>query len=169
MSVETLEKLLIHDLKDLYSAEKQLLEALPKMADAASSSTLKDAFQTHEQQTQEHVRRIEAIFESLEGSPSGKRCKGMEGLIEEGQEIMQEDMPEELRDAGLIGAAQKVEHYEIAAYGTAREMAELLGLDDAVVMLQQTLDEEGETDKILTDIAQQLAPVTLEVGGESAE
>lgn len=154
MSVATLEKLLVHELKDLYSAEKQILQALPNMADAASSPELKQAFQTHEKQTREQVRRIEKIFDSLEGSPAGKKCKGMEGLIEEGKEILEEDMPEMLRDAALIGAAQKVEHYEMAAYGTAREMAERLGLSEAAQLLQQTLDEEGEADKLLTSIAE---------------
>jgi ferritin-like metal-binding protein YciE len=158
MSVESLEKLLVHDLKDLYSAEKQILQALPKMANAAASPELKKAFKTHEKQTQEHVRRIEQIFDSLEGSPAGKKCKGMEGLIEEGKEILQEDMPEPLRDAAMIGAAQKVEHYEMAAYGTAREIAERLGMKDAARLLQQTLDEEGETDKLLTQIAQRVNP-----------
>jgi ferritin-like metal-binding protein YciE len=157
MSVETLEKLLVHDLKDLYSAEKQILQALPKMANAATNPELKQAFEQHQKQTEEQVKRIERIFESgLEGSPSGKKCKGMEGLIEEGKEILQEDMPEALRDAALIGAAQKVEHYEMAAYGTAREMAERLGMSDAAQLLQQTLDEEGETDKLLTEIAERL-------------
>src|SRR5690606_16816041 len=158
MSVESLEKLLVHDLKDLYSAEKQILQALPKMAKAASNPELKQAFQEHEKQTEQQVKRIEQIFDALEGSPSGKKCKGMEGLIEEGKEVMQEEMPDEVRDAALIGAAQKVELYEIAAYGTAREMAERLGLDDAARLLQQTLDEEGETDKLLTSIAQQMNP-----------
>jgi ferritin-like metal-binding protein YciE len=157
--VESLEKLLVHDLKDLYSAEKQILQALPKMAKAATSPELKKAFQTHERQTQEQVERIERIFDDgLEGSPAGKKCKGMEGLIEEGKEILEEDMPDMLRDAALIGAAQKVEHYEMAAYGTAREMAERLGLTSAARLLQQTLDEEGETDKLLTAIAQRVNP-----------
>ena len=159
MSVESLEKLLVHDLKDHYSAEKQILQALPKMAKAATSPELKKAFQTHERQTQEQVKRIERIFDDgLEGSPAGKKCKGMEGLIEEGKEILEEDMPDMLRDAALIGAAQKVEHYEMAAYGTAREMAERLGLTSAARLLQQTLDEEGETDKLLTAIAQRVNP-----------
>ena len=152
MSVESLEKLLIHDLKDLYSAEKQLLQALPRMANAATDPRLREAFQKHEKQTEEHVRRIERIFENLEGSPSGKRCKGMEGLVEEGKEILQEKMPEPLRDAALIGAAQRVEHYEIAAYGTAREFAERLGLTEAVQLLQKTLEEEEQTDELLTSI-----------------
>ena len=154
MSVESLEKLLVHDLKDLYSAEKQILQALPKMAKAATNPKLRKAFERHEQQTQEHVRRIEQCFETLEGSPTGKKCKGMEGLLEEGKEVLEEDMPEALRDAALIGAAQKVEHYEMAAYGTARELAHALGLKETALLLQLTLDEEGETDKLLTSIAE---------------
>jgi ferritin-like metal-binding protein YciE len=154
MAVETLQKLLVHELKDLYSAEKQLLQALPRMAKAATNPELRRAFETHEKQTQEHVRRIEQCFKELEGSPSGKKCKGMEGLVEEGKEILEEEMPEALRDAALIGAAQRVEHYEIAAYGTVRELAERLGLSGAARLLQQTLDEEGETDKLLTRIAE---------------
>ena len=154
MSVESLEKLLVHDLKDLYSAEKQLLQALPRMAKAATEPRLKEAFEKHEKQTQEHVRRIEKIFEQLEGSPSGKKCKGMEGLIEEGKEILQEEMPEPIRNAALIGAAQKVEHYEMAAYGTAREFAERLGMAEAARLLQKTLEEEEQTDKLLTSIAE---------------
>jgi ferritin-like metal-binding protein YciE len=156
MSVDSLEKLLVNELKDIYSAEKQILQALPKMAKAASNPELKKAFQTHEKQTQEHVRRIEKIFESgkLEGSPAGKKCHGMEGLVEEGKEVLQEDMPDSLRDAALIGAAQRVEHYEMAAYGTVRALAERLGLGDAAKLLQQTLDEEGDTDKLLSSIAE---------------
>jgi ferritin-like metal-binding protein YciE len=155
MSVESLEKLLAHELKDLYSAEKQILQALPKLAKAARNPELKKAFETHLQQTEQQVKRIEKIFDAgLEGSPAGKKCKGMEGLVEEGKEILQEDMPDELRDAALIGAAQKVEHYEMAAYGTARAMAERLGMKEAVQLLQETLDEEGETDKLLTAIAE---------------
>jgi ferritin-like metal-binding protein YciE len=153
MSVESMEKLLVHELKDLYSAENQLVKALPKMAKGATNADLKLAFNTHLTQTQEHVQRIEKIFESLEGKPVGKHCKGMEGLIEEGKEILEEEMPDSLRDAALIGAAQKVEHYEMAAYGTAREMAERLGLKDAARLLQKTLDEEGAADKLLTSIA----------------
>jgi ferritin-like metal-binding protein YciE len=159
MAVESLEKLLVHDLKDLYSAEKQILQALPKMAKAATTPELKRAFQAHEKQTEQQVKRIEQIFGSLEGSPAGKKCKGMEGLIEEGKEILEEDMPDRLRDAALIGAAQKVEHYEMAAYGTARELAEHLGLHDAARLLQETLDEEGETDKLLTEIASRVNPM----------
>jgi ferritin-like metal-binding protein YciE len=156
MSVESLEKLLVHELKDLYSAEHQILKALPKMAKAAANAELRDAFETHLKQTEEQVRRLETIFESLEGSPAGKKCKGMEGLVEEGKEVLEEEMPEDLRDAALIGAAQQVDHYEIAAYGTARAFAERLGMRDAVRLLQTTLDEEGEADKRLTSIAQRV-------------
>jgi ferritin-like metal-binding protein YciE len=156
MSVETLEDLLTHELKDLYSAETQILKALPKMAKAATNHELKTAFEKHLKQTEEQVQRIETIFDSLDGKPRGKKCVGMEGLIEEGAELIQEDMPESLLDAALIGAAQKVEHYEIAAYGTARALAERLGMKDAVGLLQTTLDEEGETDKVLTSIAQRV-------------
>jgi ferritin-like metal-binding protein YciE len=159
MAVESLAKLLVHELKDLYSAEQQILQALPKMANAASTPELRQAFQTHEKQTRQQVKRIEQIFGSLEGSPAGKKCKGMEGLIEEGQEILEEDMPDRLRDAALIGAAQKVEHYEMAAYGTARELAEHLGMHDAARLLQETLDEEGATDKLLTEIAARVNPM----------
>jgi ferritin-like metal-binding protein YciE len=159
VSVESLEKLLIHELKDLYSAEKQILQALPKMAKAATNPELKKAFQTHEKQTQQQVKRIEKIFVNLAGSPTGKKCKGMEGLMEEGKEVLQEDMPDRLRDVALIGAAQRVEHYEMAAYGTVREMAEQLGMDDAVRLLQETLDEEGETDKLLTEISKRVNPM----------
>ena len=159
MSVESMEKLLVHELKDLYSAEKQILKALPKMAKAASNPDLKLAFNTHLTQTEEHVRRIEKVFESLEGKPTGKHCKGMEGLIEEGKEILEEDMPDTVRDAALIGAAQRVEHYEMAAYGTVREFAERLGLKDVVRLLQKTLDEEGAADKLLTSIAAKVNPM----------
>ena len=154
MSVESMEKLLVHELKDLYNAESQLVKALPKMADAASNADLKLAFKTHLTQTQEHVRRIEKIFESLEGKPAGKHCKGMEGLIEEGKEIIEEDMPDTLRDAALIGAAQKVEHYEMAAYGTLLAWAGALGHREVAVLLQQTLEEEKAADEKLNEIAE---------------
>jgi ferritin-like metal-binding protein YciE len=137
------------------------------MAKAATNPELRSAFETHEKQTQEQVRRLEKIFEELEGKPAGKRCKGMEGLIEEGKEILQEDMPEPLRDAALIGAAQKVEHYEMAAYGTVREMAERLGMTEAARLLQETLDEEEETDKLLTRIAE--SSVNEEAGSFAAD
>jgi ferritin-like metal-binding protein YciE len=156
MALESMEDLFVHELKDLYSAEKQILKALPKMAKKASNPELRQAFQKHIDQTEQQVQRIETIFESLNGKPRGVKCIGMEGLIEEGQELMDEDMPESLRDAALIGAAQRVEHYEIAAYGTARSFAKQLGLDEAVRLLQQTLDEEAETDELLTSIAERV-------------
>lgn len=152
--IENLRKLYIHSLKDLYSAEKQLIRALPKMAQAATAPELKAAFEEHLEQTQEQVRRIEQIFQSLEYAPSGEKCAAMEGLIEEGEELMKEkDLEPEVLDVALIGAAQKVEHYEIAGYGTAREFARLLGEDEAVELLEMTLEEESETDQKLTDLA----------------
>ncbi len=145
--------LLVHELKDLYSAENQLLKALPKMAKAADSEELKEAFQTHLEQTQGHVDRLEKIGKQLGETMKGKKCKAMEGLVEEGKETMEEDAEPALLDLALIGAAQKVEHYEISGYGTARTLAELAGEDDIAEILQETLDEEGETDKLLTQIA----------------
>jgi ferritin-like metal-binding protein YciE len=150
----TLEDLYMDMLKDLYSAEKQLVRALPKMAKNAENSELQRAFQDHLKQTEGHVERIERIFSELGGSPRGKKCVGMEGLVEEGNELLQENAEPDVLDAGLIAAAQKVEHYEIASYGTARTWAQRLGYNDAARLLQQTLDEEGEADKKLTQIAE---------------
>jgi len=161
MSVESLEKLFVHELKDIYSAEKQILKALPGMAKAATHRDLKKAFENHLEQTEAHIRRIETIFDSLEGEPTGEKCVGMEGLIEEATGTIREDMPENLLDAALIGAAQKVEHYEIAAYGTVRTFAEQLGMKEAVTLLQQTLDEEFQSDKALTAIARHVNPAAL--------
>lgn len=153
MAIESLHDLYIEELKDLYSAEKQILKALPKMAKKASHEELRNAFQEHLAVTKEQVTRLETIFDELERSPRGKKCVGMEGLIEEGEEMMGEDADPDVLDAALIAAAQRVEHYEIAAYGTARTFAEQLGLTEHARLLQQTLDEEGETDKRLTQIA----------------
>ena len=155
MAEETnpLQELLEHQLKDLYSAENQIIKALPKMAKAASSSQLKRAFEKHLEETRRHVERLDTIGEALDIKLTGQKCKGMEGLIEEGKEIMDEDLEEPAIDAGLIMAAQRVEHYEIAAYGTARTHASLLGLNKVARLLQQTLDEEGNADKKLTAIA----------------
>jgi ferritin-like metal-binding protein YciE len=150
----TLEDLYTDILKDLYSAEKQLVKALPKMAKNAESPDLQKAFQEHLKQTEGHVERIERIFSELDGSPRGKKCVGMEGLIEEGNEIMQEDAEPNVLDAGLIAAAQKVEHYEIASYGTARAWAERLGYNSAARLLQQTLEEESMANEKLTKIAE---------------
>ena len=150
----TLEDLYMDMLKDLYSAEKQLVKALPKMAKNSQNSDLQKAFQDHLKQTEGHVERIERIFSELGGSPRGKKCVGMEGLVEEGNELLQENVEPDVLDAGLIAAAQKVEHYEIASYGTARAWAERLGYNNQAKLLQQTLDEEGEANKKLTEIAE---------------
>jgi ferritin-like metal-binding protein YciE len=152
-------KLLIDELKDLYSAENQIVKALPKMAKAASSPELRRAFERHLEETKRQVERLDQIGEALEVKMTGKKCKGMEGLIEEGKEIMSEDLDENAIDAGLIGAAQKVEHYEIAAYGTARNHASLLGYSKVARLLQQTLNEEGSTDKKLTELADSIINV----------
>jgi ferritin-like metal-binding protein YciE len=154
MDIDSLEKLFVHELKDLWSAENQILKALPKMAEKASHPELRQAFELHHRQTEEQVRRLEQIFDTLDHQPGGHKCRGMEGLIEEGEEVMDDAETDEVRDAGMIAAAQRVEHYEIAAYGTARTYARMLGRDDAAQLLQQTLDEEGETDKKLTSLAE---------------
>lgn len=154
MKLDSLRELYIEELRDLYSAEQQITKALPKMVDAASSSQLKQAFQLHLEQTEGQIRRLEQIFEGLGVSPKGKTCKGMEGLIREGEEMIKEKADAAVRDAGLISAAQRVEHYEIAGYGTVRTYAQLLGEDRAAGLLQQTLDEEGETDKKFTRLAE---------------
>ena len=153
----------LHDLfedqiKDLYSAENQILKALPKMAKNATNPQLRTAFERHLEETRGHVTRLEQIAAELDFTPKGKTCKGAEGLIEEGKEVM-EEFEEETLDAGLIGAAQRVEHYEIAGYGTARTHAELLGYKKAARLLQQTLDEEERTDKKLTQIAESVVNV----------
>lgn len=161
MAEETnpLEELLVDELKDLYSAENQLVKALPKMAKAARSPELKRAFERHLEETRRQVERLNQIGETLDVKLTGKKCKGMEGLIEEGKELMEEDFDENAIDAGLIGAAQKVEHYEIAAYGTARTHATLLGYNKIAKLLQQTLDEESATDKKLTALAESIINV----------
>lgn len=152
--MHTLEDLYVDLLKDLYSAEKQLVKALPKMAKNASSTDLQRAFQEHLKQTERQVERIDRIFVEMGGSPRGKKCVGMEGLVEEGNEIMKEDAEPEVMDAGLIAAAQKVEHYEIAGYGTARAWAQRLGYEKAARLLQETLDEESMANEKLTQIAE---------------
>jgi ferritin-like metal-binding protein YciE len=153
MEMESLRELYVEELKDLYSAENQIIKALPRMIKAASSAQLKAGFEEHLQQTKEQVQRLEKIFEKLDEKPKGKKCKGMEGLLDEGKELMDEDAEPEVLDAGLIAAAQHVEHYEIAGYGCVRTYAELLGEKEAVDLLQQTLDEEKETDLKLTKLA----------------
>lgn len=153
---KSLEKLFVEQLKDLYSAEKQLVSALPKMAKAASSPQLQEAFNMHLDQTRNHVSRLEQIFDTMQQGPNGKKCKAMEGLIEEGDELIKEksQFDADTLDAGLIAAAQKVEHYEMAGYGTVRAFAEQLGHSDAVRILQQTLDEEKAADQKLTMLAE---------------
>ncbi|HZO17616.1 MAG TPA: ferritin-like domain-containing protein [Gemmatimonadaceae bacterium] len=154
MEMETLRDLYIDELKDLWSAEKQLIKALPRMAKAATHPQLAKAFTNHLRQTEQQITRLERIFEELDESPRGKKCVGMEGLIQEGQELIKERPDPDVLDAGLIAKAQSVEHYEIAVYGTARTYARILGLERQAGLLQQTLDEEGETDKLLTQIAE---------------
>jgi len=156
MKLNTLKQLYIEELRDLHSAENQLLKALPKMAKGVSSEELKLAFENHLDQTKVHVERLEEIFERLDETPKGKTCQAMKGLVEEGSEILEEDGEESVLNAGIIAAAQKVEHYEIASYGTVRTFAQLLGEDEAAELLQETLDEEGEADKLLTQLAQEI-------------
>lgn len=170
MELRSLQDLLVFELKDLYSAEQQILDVLPRMAEAASHPALRNAFEQHESVTREQVRRLERIFEELGESPKGHKCKGMEGLIREGRDLIAQEADAAVRDAGLIGAAQRIEHYEIAGYGTARTFAERLGMDEAARLLQQTLDEEGETDHRLTGLAEQIInPAAQRGGGERGE
>jgi ferritin-like metal-binding protein YciE len=152
MEHKALKELFVDELKDLYSAENQLIKTLPKMAKAATSDDLRAGFEEHWEQTKEHARRLEEICTELGEKPTGKKCAGMEGLIEEGKEMMDE-FEDDVLDAAMISAAQRVEHYEIAAYGTVRTYAELLGHDRAVELLEQTLEEEKETDHKLTELA----------------
>jgi ferritin-like metal-binding protein YciE len=153
MEMESLKELFVDELKDLYSAENQILKALPKMIKKATSPELKRGFEKHLKETEVHVERLEKIFQQLEESPRGKKCKGMEGIIEDGKELMEEDVEPEVMDAGLIGAAQHVEHYEIAGYGCVRTYAELLGQTKIAALLQKTLEEEKATDEKLTQLA----------------
>ncbi len=153
MELETLKDLYIHELKDLYSAEKQIVKALPKMVKAASNAKLKAGFQQHLEETKEHAARLEKLLASHDETTRGPACKGMKGVLEEGQEMIEEEADEEVRDAGLIAAAQRVEHYEMAGYGCARTYAELLGDKEGAKILQKSLDEEGATDKKLTKLA----------------
>lgn len=153
MKLHSLNDLLHHELEDLLSAEQQLVEALPLMADSATNPALKSAFKDHLKQTKTHVTRLEKAFKAMGETPKAHTCKGMQGLIKEGDEVMKNAVDADTRDAGLIGAAQRVEHYEIAGYGTARAHAEVLGMKDMVDLLQTTLDEEGEANKLLTQLA----------------
>ncbi|MBA3913176.1 MAG: ferritin-like domain-containing protein [Acidobacteriales bacterium] len=176
MPEESLRELYIDELKDLYSAETQLVKALPKLAKASSSEDLRSAFEKHLEQTHGQVQRLEKIFQALGENPKGKKCMGMQGLVEEGAEMMQEDFEGAVMDAALIGAAQRVEHYEIAAYGTVRSFAETLGETQHVTLLEATLNEEKETDERLTRLAKEInqqaqgeAPAESENGEEDNE
>ena len=153
MKVNSLHDLYLEQLKDLYDAEHQLIKALPKMAKASSSAELRKAFEEHLEKTKEHARRIETIFESMGENAKGQKCKAMEGLVKEGSEVIEEDMEDGVKDAALIAAAQRVEHYEMAGYGTVRAMAEVLGENKHVSLLTKTLEEEKETDEKLTQLA----------------
>jgi ferritin-like metal-binding protein YciE len=164
MQMDSLQKLYEDQLKDLHSVERQIIQALPKMVKAASDERLKAAFEEHLAVTKEQLARLDQIFEKLGKRATGKKCKGMEGLLEEGKEMMQEDMDPEVLDAALISAAQRVEHYEMAGYGTVRTYAEILGERDAVKLLQKTLDEEGDADKKLTQLAMSSINVEAAVG-----
>jgi len=167
MKLDSLRTLWIEEMRDLYNAEHQLLKALPKMAKRASTPELKEAFESHLEETRTHVERLEEIFAKLGKKPSGKTCKAMKGLVEEGSEMLKEDGPDSVIDAGIIAAAQRVEHYEMAGYGAARTFASLLGEDDAEELLQTTLDEEGAADEKLTAIAESI--VNEEAEEESEE
>lgn len=160
MKLENLEKLLVHELKDLYSAETQLVEALPKMARGAKHADLRKAFEDHLKETENHVTRLEAIFKGLDFQPGGHRCAAMSGLIDECDEMLKAEAAEEVRDAGLIACAQRVEHYEIAAYGTSVALAEKLGKQDIADLLRKTLEEEGKADRDLTHIAERVINFT---------
>ena len=169
MPNESLKKLYVDELKDLYSAENQLVKALPKMAKAASSEYLRKGFEKHLEQTKGHVARLEEIFRNLEESPKGKKCMGMEGLIKEGSEVIGEDFEGAVMDAALIGAAQRVEHYEIAAYGTVREFARILDEQKHASLLEETLNEEKETDEKLTDLSREINTQAIEKAPEAVQ
>jgi len=150
---KTLDDLFEETLKDIFYAENKILKALPKMAKAAQSDDLKAAFEKHLEETEEHVSRLEQVFEMIEVAPRGKKCEAIEGIIEEGADIMKEFKGAPALDAGLVSAAQAVEHYEIARYGTLKRWAEMMGLDEAVQLLEETLEEEKNTDAALTELA----------------
>jgi ferritin-like metal-binding protein YciE len=162
VKTKTLRDLWIDELKDLYNAEHQILKALPTMAKAASNDALRRAFEEHLEQSKGHVERLDQVFELIDQTPRGKKCKGLEGIIAEGKTTMEEALPESLGDVALIAAAQRVEHYEIAAYGTVRAFAEVLGETDAAELLNLTLDEEKATDETLSEIAEDVNPAAAE-------
>jgi ferritin-like metal-binding protein YciE len=169
MSLDSLYDLYVDELKDLYSAENQLLKALPKMAKKASSQELKDAFTEHLEVTREQVARLDQIFTKLGVNPKGKKCKAMEGLIEEGKEVLEEDGEPAVIDAALIACGQRVEHYEMAGYGCVRTFAKLLDYPDAAKLLQETLDEEAEADEKLTNLAETVINTEAEEAGDEGD
>ena len=160
LKLESVKDLLVAELRDLHDAEEQLVEALPKMAEAASSTELKNAFNHHLEETRKHVTRLDEVFRSLDEKASGEKCEAMKGLIKEGEEFIHAKAQPDVRDVGLIGAAQRVEHYEMAGYGTARTLAKRLGLHDIAENLQKTLDEEKAADEKLTAVAESDVNVT---------
>jgi ferritin-like metal-binding protein YciE len=168
MSIETMEDLFVDQIEDLYDAEQRLVKALPKMAEAATSDDLRNAFEGHLEQTKGHVQRLEEVFAELGKDAKKKTCEAMKGLIKEGDDVADEIAQSPLRDAGLIGAANRVEHYEMAAYGTARDLAKTLGLSRSAKLLEQTLEEEKEADAKLTKIAQsQINPNAMRAGAKT--
>ena len=169
MKLNTLADLLHHELKDLYSAENQLLKALPKMAKAATNADLVAGFETHLEETKGQVERLDQIAEILDLKLAGHKCKAMEGLVEEGSELISEDADDSVRDAGLIGAAQRVEHYEMAGYGTAAAIARKLGHDDVAELREETLEEEKATDAKLTELAESAVNAEAGAAGENAD
>jgi ferritin-like metal-binding protein YciE len=169
LKIANLRDLWIDELKDLYHAENQILKALPKMAKAAVDDALQNAFEEHLEQTRGHVKRLEQVFEMIDVPAKGKPCKGLEGIIAEGKEMLDMDLPGPVGDAALIAAAQRVEHYEIAAYGTVRTYAEILGEHDAAELLETTLNEEKETDETLSEIAEQVNPDAAEGAEDETE
>jgi len=166
VEINSLRELYIDHLRDLYDAENQLIKALPKMAKEANSDELRLGIEEHLEQTRGHAERLEQIFEQLGEKPKGKKCKGMQGVIDEGKETLEEDMEEDTKDAAIIAAAQRVEHYEIAGYGTARTYANLLGENEAAELLEETLNEEKETDQKLTQLAEEINVEAAEGLGE---
>ena len=154
MNLQSLEDVYTHELKDIYSAEKQIIEALPKMAEAASTTELQDAFETHLKQSEKHLSLVSGILDEMGINPGNTKCEGVAGLLKEGESVISTSGQGLAKDAALIGAAQRVEHYEMAAYGTARTFARILGYDSAADTLQEILNQEGETDRLLTDLAE---------------
>ena len=169
MQKDSLRELYVNELKDLYSAETQMVKALPKMAKASSNAELRKGFEEHLRQTSEHVSRLEQIFEMLGEKATGKKCLGMEGLVKEGAETMQGKYGEAVMDAAVIGAAQRVEHYEIAAYGTVRAFAELLGEEQHISLIEQTLNEEKQADEKLTQLSEEINSQASEGDDEESE